>query len=93
MSPDQVLDIIKQTLMLAAMIAMPMLGTGMVVGLLIAVFQAATQIQESSLNFLPKLGVIGGVAALAGPWMLDKVVGFTVLMFENVAYIAPQGSL
>ena len=89
MTPDQVLDIIKQTLMLSAMIATPMLGTGMVVGLIIAIFQAATQIQESSLNFLPKLGVIGVVAALAGPWMLELVVGFMVRMIETTSYIAP----
>ena len=56
---------------------MPFLLAALVVGLLVSVFQAVTQIQEMTLSFIPKILVTGAVIAIGGPWMLDLLVGYT----------------
>ena len=89
MSPDHVVEIMRETLVSAVWLAAPILGAGLVVGLAVAVFQAATQIQESALAFVPKLAAIGGVLAVAGPWLLDKAVGFAVRLINEMALLAP----
>ena len=64
------------------------LGTALAVGLFIGVFQAATQIQEMTLSFIPKLGAVVVSLLIAGPWMIRVLVEFTVRLFENIpAYI------
>jgi flagellar biosynthetic protein FliQ len=83
------IQVLHQTLLLALSIAGPLLGAGLVVGLVVAVIQAATQIQESTLNFLPKVIAIGGALALIGPWALDKLVTFTTSAITELAHIAP----
>jgi len=89
MTPDQVVEIMHRMLYLAALIVTPLLGSGLVVGLIVAVVQAATQIQESSLSFLPKLVTLGAVLALGGPWILGNLVGFATESILQIADLSP----
>ena len=89
MTVDYVLDILHQMMILAGMLVLPLLGLGMAIGLLVAIFQAATQLQEATLNFLPKLMVVGGVLFVAGGWYLDRLLIFTQTVLTEVANIAP----
>jgi len=76
MDPQQVFTLGQQGLYMLLMVSAPMLLTVMVIGLLVSIFQAATQINESTLSFVPK--VLGAVAvlAVAGPWMLTSLVEY-----------------
>jgi len=65
-------------------IAGPILGAGLVVGLLVSIFQAVTQIQEMTLTFIPKLLAILVILALLGHWMLDRLLGFTTTLLSNL---------
>ncbi len=89
MSPDEVIAIMRHTIQMAFMVAAPLLGAGMAVGLLVAIFQAATQVQESSLSFVPKLVAMGGVLVVGGPWLLDRLLLFTTEVIEGVALLGP----
>ena len=66
------------------MIAMPMLGIGLLVGIVVSVIQAATQIQEMTLTFIPKVVAIFLALLLAFPWILDKMVTFTRNLILNI---------
>jgi flagellar biosynthetic protein FliQ len=74
MGPETVLDIGREALWLAVLLAGPMLGAALAVGLFIGVIQAATQIQEMTLSFIPKLLSLVVVLFLVGPWMLSLLV-------------------
>jgi flagellar biosynthetic protein FliQ len=67
------------------MIIAPLIGTALVIGLIIGVFQAATSIQEQTLTFLPKMIAVLSVFILAMPWMLNKLMSFTSRIFGNLA--------
>jgi flagellar biosynthetic protein FliQ len=58
-------------------VAAPMLLAGLVIGLVVSIFQAVTQIQEQTLSFIPKIVALVAVVAIAGPWMLDTMVTWT----------------
>ena len=77
MGPETVLDIGREALWLAVLLAGPMLGAALAVGLFIGVIQAATQIQEMTLSFIPKLLALVIVLFIIGPWMLRIIVTFT----------------
>ncbi|MFM1892398.1 MAG: flagellar biosynthetic protein FliQ [Pseudomonadota bacterium] len=87
MNADSVIDIGRQALEVTILLAAPILGASLVVGLLIAMFQAATQINEMTLSFVPKLMVVAGVLLLTGPWMLRQITGFTEKLFANLPYL------
>ncbi|WP_428422398.1 flagellar biosynthesis protein FliQ [Methylibium sp.] len=76
MDPQQVFAFGQQGLYLLLMVSAPMLLTVLVVGLLVSVFQAATQINEATLSFVPKLIAAVAVLAVAGPWMLTSIVEY-----------------
>lgn len=84
MTPEFVIGFARQSIELALMIAMPMLGIGLLVGILVSVIQAATQIQEMTLTFIPKVVAIFIALLLAFPWMLDKMVTFTRNLIVNI---------
>ena len=84
MDPDLVMELGRQSLQLTVLLAAPILLVSLVVGLLIAMFQAATQINEMTLSFVPKLLVIAVVLAWAGPWMLRLMTDFTTDLFERI---------
>ena len=84
MTPEFVVNFAKDALSLTILVAMPMLGLGLAVGLTVSVFQATTSIQEMTLTFVPKiLAVLLGLLYFA-PWMLDKLVTFTESVFRNI---------
>ena len=84
MNPEDFISIARQGLELTIMLSMPLLVSALVTGLLVSVFQAATQINEMTLSFIPKLLVMFAVAVLAGPWMLQLLVDYTRRLFENI---------
>ena len=84
MTPEFVVSFAKDALSLTILVAMPMLGLGLLVGLTVSVFQATTSIQEMTLTFVPKiLAVLFGLLYFS-PWMLDKLVTFTENVFQNI---------
>ena len=83
MGPETVLDIGRQALWLAVLLAGPMLGAALAVGLFIGVIQAATQIQEMTLSFIPKLLALVVVLFMVGPWMLRIIVTFSQRLFMD----------
>jgi flagellar biosynthesis protein FliQ len=87
MEQGQVLALARQGMEVALMVALPVMAIGLFVGILVSVFQAATQIQEMTLTFVPKLIGVGVVLALLGSWMLNQLVQFTQLCFEHVARV------
>ena len=72
-------------LVTGAMLAGPILGATLGIGLLVSLFQALTQINEATLTFIPKMIVVGLVIVLAGPWMMDVMTSYTTQLFENIA--------
>ena len=76
MNPQQVLDAGQQGLMLMLLVSAPILIVVLVVGLLVSIFQAATQINEATLSFVPKIVAAVLVLAFAGPWMLRTLVDY-----------------
>ncbi|OBS30442.1 fliQ: flagellar biosynthetic protein FliQ [Tepidimonas fonticaldi] len=76
MEPQAVLTIAQQAMFILLTVAAPILGTVLVVGLVISLFQALTQINEATLSFVPKLIAAVAVIALTGPWMLTTLVEY-----------------
>jgi len=74
----------QETLKTAALLAGPILITALVVGLIISILQAITQINEATLTFIPKIVVVAIVLVLTGPWMLDVMSRFTINLLENI---------
>jgi len=83
-TPETVMTLGQRALELTALISAPLLLSALVVGLVIGMFQAATQIQEMTLSFIPKLLVMGVALAVTGPWMLRTLVSFTRRLFLAV---------
>ena len=84
MTPDSVMSVGTHALEVTLMLAAPMLLVALVVGLLVGIFQAATQINEMTLSFIPKLVAMAATLAIAGPWMLKLIVNYTRELFESI---------
>ncbi|MFH2093662.1 MAG: flagellar biosynthesis protein FliQ [Pseudomonadota bacterium] len=84
MTPEFVVAFAKQAILLTIYLSMPMLGLGLVAGLIISVFQAVTQIQEMTLTFVPKIIAVFLGLLFAAPWMLERLTSFTVNIIENI---------
>ncbi len=84
MTPETVLTIGQEALTLALMLGAPLLLTALAVGVLVGVFQAATQINEMTLSFIPKLLSMAVVLAITGPWMLRMMIEYTKRLVENI---------
>ncbi len=84
MSPEMVIDLGKEALMMILLLAAPMLGIGLAVGLIVSILQATTQIQEQTLTFIPKIVAVLVSILFFGPWMLNILVSFTVELFTNI---------
>mgnify|MGYP002778342017 CR=1 FL=1 len=84
MSPESVITLIQQALEVLMLVAAPLLLTALGVGLVISIFQAATQINEMTLSFIPKLLAMFLVILLAGPWMLTVLVDFTRRILSSI---------
>ncbi|PIR25487.1 MAG: flagellar biosynthetic protein FliQ [Deltaproteobacteria bacterium CG_4_10_14_0_2_um_filter_43_8] len=80
--PDYFIGVAKQTLFLALVLTGPPVLCAMLIGLIISILQATTQIQEQTLTFVPKLFAIVIVLAFAGPWMLSQLIAFTTALYD-----------
>jgi flagellar biosynthetic protein FliQ len=84
MTPGVVMEIGRQALEVTLMMAAPALLSALIVGLIISVFQAATQLNEATLQFVPKLVVMFLVLILVGPWMLQYMMDYIQRLFESI---------
>jgi len=84
MSPETVVTVGRHALEMTLMLAAPLLLTALAVGLIVGIFQAATQINEMTLSFIPKLLAMAAVLALTGPWMLRSLVEYTRNLIESI---------
>ena len=87
MSEQMIIGIVKDAMMTALKISAPFLIVAIVLGLLISIFQATTQIQEQTLTFVPKLLGIAVVGLFLGGWMMNIVIGFTQRIFTLISNI------
>ncbi len=84
MQAEMVLTLGQQMLEVTALLSAPLLIPALLIGLLIGMFQAATQINEMTLSFIPKLAVVGIALVIMGPWMLNTLVSFTRELYMNI---------
>ncbi len=84
MTPETIISLGQRALEMAVLVSAPLLLTALVVGVLISLFQAATQINEMTLSFVPKLLALVIVLLLAGPWMLELLIDFTRNLMKDI---------
>jgi len=84
MSAEFLVGFFSQAIKLALLLASPMLLTGLIVGLLVSIFQTATQINEMTMTFVPKMLAVGVAILLFAPWMLNLLIDFTRNLFVNI---------
>lgn len=77
MNQDFILDITNQSIKTIALLSAPMLLGALVIGILVSIFQAVTQINEQTLSFIPKIIVIGAALVIFSPWMIETMTAFT----------------
>jgi flagellar biosynthetic protein FliQ len=84
MTPESVMELARHTLLVTAMIAAPLLLVALVAGLVIGMLQAATQIHEATLSFIPKLVLLVLTIFAVGPWMLRMLIDFTRDLYNSI---------
>jgi flagellar biosynthetic protein FliQ len=84
MTPETVITIGEQAVEMTLMLSAPMLLTALVIGLVVSIFQAATQINEMTLSFIPKMIGIFVVLIIAGPWMVNTMVDYMQRLFSAI---------
>lgn len=84
MDVDVVVSVFRQAVTMILLISAPMLLIGLVVGLIISVFQATTQIQEATLSFVPKIVAVLLSLIIFGPWMISSLVNFTANLYMSI---------
>ena len=84
LSFDQATDLIRNTLVLALIVSTPMLAIGLVVGIIVSLFQAVTQIQEQTLTFIPKITAMVAAAILLMPWIGQQLLTYAAAMFGGL---------
>ena len=87
MTPENVMDIAYRAMLITLSLGAPMLLTALLVGLLVSLFQAATQINEMTLSFIPKILAVFAVLVTAGPWLLSLITDYTRALFQNIPYL------
>jgi flagellar biosynthetic protein FliQ len=85
MTPESVIELAQSALRVTLLVAGPMLVAGMLVGLVISIVQAATQINEMTMTFVPKIVAVMLVMVLALPWIISQMTSFTVGIFNRIA--------
>jgi len=81
---DLVINLAQEAVTMVLLLAAPMLLFGLIVGLLVSIFQATTQIQEATLAFVPKIFAVLMAFMIFNPWMLNKLKDFTIELFSNM---------
>ena len=84
MTQDTVTSLLVDMMGITVKVAMPMLLAALIVGLLISIFQAVTQIQEQTLSFIPKIIALAAVLLLLGPWMLNQLLAYTADLWSGI---------
>lgn len=87
MTPEFVITVMQRAMEVVVLLGGPLLLATLAVGLLVSVFQAATQINEATLSFIPKMLVAFLVFILAGPWMLQVIVDYTTRLFQSIPQV------
>lgn len=87
MSGDMAIQIGRDALMMVMLVSAPMLGLGLIVGILVSIFQATTQIQEQTLAFIPKIIAVFVAILIFGPWMLNMLVNYTREIFVSLPHM------
>lgn len=85
------MEIGAQAMWVTLQIALPVLGVSLVIGLLVSIFQAVTQLQEPTLTFIPKILAVVVVIVVAGPWMMNTLLGFTIDLWAGIPAIGQGG--
>ena len=84
MDQDTVVSLATQAMTLAVEVAGPILLVGLVIGLVVSIFQAVTSIQEQSLTFIPKIVALGVLIVVLGPWMLGLIVNYATNLYTSI---------
>jgi flagellar biosynthetic protein FliQ len=84
MDQSFIMEIGAKAMWVTLEVSLPVLGVSLVVGLLVSIFQAVTQLQEPTLSFIPKILAVVLVVVLAGPWMLNSLLGFTTEILSSI---------
>ena len=84
MTPESVMSLSRHAMEITVLVAAPMLLVALVIGLIVSIFQAATQINETTLSFIPKLIGIFGALVIAGPWMLSVMLDYMREVFTGI---------
>ena len=87
MTPEVVMQLFGNALFLVVMIVSLIVGPGLAVGLIVSMFQAATQINEQTLSFLPRLMATLLTIIILGPWVLQELMDITAFIFETISYL------
>lgn len=87
MTPETIITLGQRAMELAILLSAPLLLTGLAVGVIVSLFQAATQINEMTLSFVPKLVALVLVLMLAGSWMLELLVDFTRNLMKDIPHL------
>ncbi|MFI3222805.1 MAG: flagellar biosynthesis protein FliQ [Methylococcaceae bacterium] len=88
MTPESIMSMGHQAILVTLMVAAPMLLVALVIGLVVSIFQAATQINEATLSFIPKLIGIFATLVIAGPWMLTVLTDYLRSVLTNIPNLA-----
>lgn len=88
MTEQAIMDIGMKSIWVSIMVASPALLTVLIVGLVVSIFQAATQINEQTLSFIPKVIVMTIAIAICGPWIIQTMMEFTLQLFNDIPRIA-----
>jgi len=84
MDQDTVVSLATQAMTIAVEVAGPILLLGLVIGLVVSIFQAVTSIQEQSLSFIPKIIGLAALIVILGPWMLGQLVSYTTALYTSI---------
>lgn len=87
MNSDAVLSLSQNALQIAIMVSAPLLLTALVIGLVVSILQAATQINEATLSFIPKLLGVFAATVIAGPWMIQVLVDYMQRLFTSIPHV------
>ncbi len=84
MTPEAVLELVRRTMLLVVVVSGPLVAAALVVGLVVSLLQAMTQVQEQSLTFVPKVLAVTGVLLVAGGWMLRQLAQFAASLLAGM---------
>jgi len=87
-TPDQAVQIAREAMLITLLLSAPMLGFGLIIGLLVSIFQAVTQINEMTLTFVPKIFAVAAALAIFLPWIIRTIVDYTVNLLNMLPNFA-----